>query len=351
MGKPAARVGDQMAHGGVITGPGVPLVLIGGMPASVMGDMQTCPMVNPGVPPPPHVGGNIIATCVSVLIGGKPAARMGDTGICAGPPSAIVAGCPTVLIGDGPPGGGGGAGGGAKESAKAAAVEVAENHYLDVKFVDKGGKPITGVKYSTKAPDGERAEGPLTGKIKKTGVKEGDHEITLKAIVKAQWSVDKAEVGEKVKLIVETAGIESGEIATMEIFIKDNNFADHLLTTIESQVKSDKIEEEWELKINEELVGDQESKEQKGGYSSPSFFFKVTSDGVSSRSGILTYKDYIELELKDEEDKPVKGAKYMVYLSNGVIKEGTLDDNGYAKVEGIPPGKVEVTYDASESGN
>jgi uncharacterized Zn-binding protein involved in type VI secretion len=28
-GKPAARVGDQTAHGGVITGPGVPTVLIG----------------------------------------------------------------------------------------------------------------------------------------------------------------------------------------------------------------------------------------------------------------------------------------------------------------------------------
>jgi len=348
MGQPAARVGDQTAHGGAITGPGVPMVLIGGMPASVMGDMHTCPAVNPGTPPPPHVGGNIIATCASVLIGGKPAARVGDTAICSGPPSSIVAGCATVLIGDGPPGGGGGAGGGSKESATASAGEETENHYLDVKFVDKGGKPITGVQYNVKAPDGEKSQGPLNGQIKKTGVKEGDHEITLKAIVNAQWSTNKASVGEKVKLKCETTGIESGEKATLEIFIKDKNFADHSLHTINSKVDNGKIEEEWELEINQELTDDQDNKKAKGGYSSPTFFFKVTSDGVNARSGILTYKDYIELELKDEEGNPVKQAKYQVKMANGVIKEDKLDDNGYAKVENVPPGKVEVNYDASE---
>ncbi|HLV32716.1 MAG TPA: PAAR domain-containing protein, partial [Chitinispirillaceae bacterium] len=60
MGKPAARVGDMTAHGGMITGPGVPNVLIGGMPAATMGDMHVCPMVTPGVPPVPHVGGPLV---------------------------------------------------------------------------------------------------------------------------------------------------------------------------------------------------------------------------------------------------------------------------------------------------
>lgn len=99
MGKPAARVGDSTAHGGVIMPPGAPTVLIGGMPAARMNDMHICPAVNPGTPPPPHVGGQIIATSVSVLICGQPAARIGDTAICQGPPSSIINGCPTVLIG------------------------------------------------------------------------------------------------------------------------------------------------------------------------------------------------------------------------------------------------------------
>jgi uncharacterized Zn-binding protein involved in type VI secretion len=89
-------MGDQTAHGGVIT-VGFPTVLIGGQPAARMGDMHTCPMVTGVVP---HVGGPIVKGSVTVLIGGQPAARVGDQATCTGPPDAIIPpGCPTVLIG------------------------------------------------------------------------------------------------------------------------------------------------------------------------------------------------------------------------------------------------------------
>ncbi len=71
-----------------------------GMPAARLGDMHVCPMVTPGVPPIPHVGGPILpACCPTVLIGGIPAARVGDMCVCVGPPDVIAMGSPTVLIG------------------------------------------------------------------------------------------------------------------------------------------------------------------------------------------------------------------------------------------------------------
>lgn len=99
MTKPAARIGDQTTHGGAITGPGNPTVLIGGMPACRLSDMATCPLATPATPPVPHVGGPITGGSPTVLIGGLPAARMGDVIVEAGPPSTIAIGCPTVLIG------------------------------------------------------------------------------------------------------------------------------------------------------------------------------------------------------------------------------------------------------------
>ncbi len=95
--KPAARLGDMhtcplvnpgpVPHvGGPISGPGIPNVLIGGIPAATVGDMCVC------VGPPD----SIAAGSSKVLIGGKPAARMGDATSHGG---VIVAGCPTVLIG------------------------------------------------------------------------------------------------------------------------------------------------------------------------------------------------------------------------------------------------------------
>jgi len=105
MSKPAARVGDMhtcpmvtpgtppVPHvGGPITGPGIPTVLICGQPAAVLGDMCTC------VGPPD----TIALGSAGVMIGGKPAARMGD--MCAHGGS-ITVGAPTVLIGETSPGG------------------------------------------------------------------------------------------------------------------------------------------------------------------------------------------------------------------------------------------------------
>lgn len=96
MGKPAARITDMhvcpmvtgvVPHvGGPVTGPGATTVLIGKLPAAVMGDTCTC------VGPPD----TIILGSATVMIGGKPAARMGDSTAHGG---SIVLGEFTVLIG------------------------------------------------------------------------------------------------------------------------------------------------------------------------------------------------------------------------------------------------------------
>lgn len=70
------------------------------LPAARVTDMHACPMVNGTVP---HVGGPVIGPGVAtVLIGGMPAAVVGDSCTCTGPPDTIVAGSATVLIGGRP---------------------------------------------------------------------------------------------------------------------------------------------------------------------------------------------------------------------------------------------------------
>ena len=70
-----------------------------GQPAARVGDMHVCPMVTPGVPPIPHVGGPILPPGgITVLIGGMPAARVTDMAVCVGPPDVIALGSFTCLI-------------------------------------------------------------------------------------------------------------------------------------------------------------------------------------------------------------------------------------------------------------
>lgn len=87
----AARVGDSTSQGTVIIGPGIPTVMIGGMPAAVMGDLHASPVQPSAIPPTPFIIGS-----TTVMIGGRPALRITDP--CALGAMPLV-GCPTVMIG------------------------------------------------------------------------------------------------------------------------------------------------------------------------------------------------------------------------------------------------------------
>jgi len=71
-----------------------------GQPAARLTDMHICPMVTPAIVPIPHVGGPIIGPgCPTVLIGGQPASVVGDMCTCVGPPDTIIMGSTTVTFG------------------------------------------------------------------------------------------------------------------------------------------------------------------------------------------------------------------------------------------------------------
>ncbi|NOZ26262.1 MAG: PaaR repeat-containing protein [Nitrospirae bacterium] len=89
----AARVGDMTNHGGTVSGPGIPNVLIGGMPAAVATDIHVC-----ALPPNTHqpTSSPFPMGSTTVMIGGKPALRVGDACICG---ASAAIGEPTVDIG------------------------------------------------------------------------------------------------------------------------------------------------------------------------------------------------------------------------------------------------------------
>ena len=55
-------------------------------------------------------------------------------------------------------------------------------------------------------------------------------------------------------------------------------------------------------------------------------------------------KSWIEIKLVDENNDPVPGERYRIEMPDGKIAEGSLDQNGYAKVNRIKPGTCKVTF-------
>jgi hypothetical protein len=62
-----------------------------------------------------------------------------------------------------------------------------------------------------------------------------------------------------------------------------------------------------------------------------------------------TEQAWLEIELRDDEKQPVDGEPYRIQASDGtLLAEGTLDEHGCARIEGLPPGACKVVFPLRE---
>ena len=53
---------------------------------------------------------------------------------------------------------------------------------------------------------------------------------------------------------------------------------------------------------------------------------------------------WIEIELVDERGRPVPNERYSIELPDGAVRNGSLDAQGLARLDGIQPGTCKVTF-------
>lgn len=290
----------------------------------------------------------------TVLTGGLPAACAGDMATCVGPLDTIAPpGCPTVLMGTGTAAGcatAGGAGSSACESEAGidSQTEEADDHFLHVDFVDEGGFPVTGIGCALCGRGTVKEVGTFDGTLCKTDLESGSYDIEVCVTSRAAWSVGGAGLGEVVRPQGKCSALESGTPARLPIFMRDLNAPERELRMIETQVDGDRIEGEWTLDVAEDLLPVQEERSVWQGNSAPTFHCIAEASICAARSGSRIFKDWIELQLWDEEGNEVGYEPYCVVCANGQVIEGTLDENGCGKVEDISPGRIRVTVNVRD---
>ncbi|HSD40074.1 MAG TPA: type VI secretion system Vgr family protein [Rhodocyclaceae bacterium] len=82
--------------------------------------------------------------------------------------------------------------------------------------------------------------------------------------------------------------------------------------------------------------------------------FPVLPSGAMSASAPSALQDepaepnWIEVDHRDPEGKPMAGQKYKIYFAGGAVIPGTLDGKGHARHEGVPPKGIRVEYEPRE---
>ncbi len=194
----------------------------------------------------------------------------------------------------------------------------------------------------------------FTVKISKNGIDEESNRIPVfqgPLITNMQWSEQEARRGDVLKLTADVEKVANGTEVLVTIYEYDEDGAHDKIAEIPAEIKDFKLEVEWEYEYHEdtdEIPTTAEMGRYGGSYNPPEYFFTVKCGGFEAgkerESGLLTFKDYIDIVLRDAAGNPAADARYIVHLPDGSQREGQLDAGGRAREEGIAPGHIEVEF-------
>ena len=173
----------------------------------------------------------------------------------------------------------------------------------------------------------------------------GEVEVT---VTNLSWNQEVARRGDTLDLTADVTGIPDGTSANIQIWEYDDDGSHDLITTIPATVKDNKLSQPWDYEYHEDVDEAPTAEESEKGYNPPEYFFIVEINGQkfgeAQESGLLEFKDFIEISLKDPEGNPFSDEEYILILADGSERKGKLDQDGYAKIVDVPPGKFTVKF-------
>lgn len=233
---------------------------------------------------------------------------------------------------------------------------VGNNSDIKIEIKDKSGKSggtikgkITGNRFwkEIDIPVDLKDELTATAKLSKLGLEMKSGSLTLLPPVKisnVKWDKDEATRGDLLKLTADIKNAYDGAEAVIEMYEKDDDDAHDLVVSFPALVKNQQIKAEWEFQYTGDTNKIPTDEEAENGYKNPEYFFRVIIGGVSEDSGLLKFKDFIQINVMNEYGKTLIGLKYKLILPNGEKKDGEINSEGIIEEKDLPPGRCRIEF-------
>ncbi len=170
-------------------------------------------------------------------------------------------------------------------------------------------------------------------------------------VTNMKWSAGEARRGDILTLSADIKGVPGGTEVKIIIYEYDRDNIHDKIAELPAIVVDEKIEVKWEYEYHEdtdEIPTDEELQNYGNSYNPPEYFFVIEADGLKfgteQESGLLEFKDWVEIELIDDNDEPIPDVEYEITLPDGTKQSGKLDSEGRVKIEDVPPGKFVIKY-------
>jgi hypothetical protein len=168
-----------------------------------------------------------------------------------------------------------------------------------------------------------------------------------------KWDKKEARRGDTLKLTADVEGVRDESEVKVLIYERSPEGNDDKIAEIPTKVKNKKVEISWDYDYHDSTLNiptEEELQEysREKHYNHPEYFFTLKIDdqeyGKDQKSELLEFKDWFDISLIDEKGNPKADEKYVLYLPDGSKREGTLNSDGYAREENIPPGAIDIEF-------
>ena len=170
-------------------------------------------------------------------------------------------------------------------------------------------------------------------------------------VTNMKWSVKEARRGDIVTLSADVRGVPDGTDVTLTICEYDKDGVHDTIVELAAKTKDQKVSLDWKYEYFEdtdEIPSDEELKNYGKSYNPPEYFFTVRVEGnefgTKQESGLLLFKDWLVVRLRDRDGLPIANEHYILTLPDGTTREGNLDQDGQVKLGELPPGPCRVHF-------
>jgi len=159
----------------------------------------------------------------------------------------------------------------------------------------------------------------------------------------ARWDRKEARRGDTVKMLADAEDVRDGTKVVLQIFEHDDDGGHDPITAIEGVVTDGVLEGRWDYEYHEDTDSIPTAEEAEQGYSPPEYFFRI-DEGEPVDSGLLGFRDFVEISLTLGGDRPAADEEYVLTLPDGSERKGKLDAGGKAVEQKVPPGNFKVRF-------
>jgi hypothetical protein len=171
------------------------------------------------------------------------------------------------------------------------------------------------------------------------------------AVTNMKWSAKEARRGDIVTLSADVSGVPDGTDVTLTIYEYDRDGVNDKIVELASKTKDQKVSLDWKYEYFEdtdEIPTDEELKKYGKNYNPPEYFFTANIEGCEfgkkQESGLLEFKDWVEIDLIGWDGKPMADEDYEIILPDGSSRKGKLDAMGRAIERDIGPGTCKIDF-------